>query len=207
MIIYKTINLLNNKIYIGQTNGKKKYYIGSGKYLIKAFKKYGKSNFKFEIITQGDFNQYLTDTLERHYIRLYNSTNKNIGYNLELGGLRSNQRRIKTITGYKLSKEFCEAVRKRRLGTKTSEETKKKLSEINKGKKKSLNHAANIGKSKWIPIIQLDLEGNFIKEWNCISNIEKELGLSSKNICGVCKNHYGRKSVGGFKWEYKPKAK
>ena len=50
--IYKTTNLINNKIYIGKRQ-KQKFdagYIGSGKKLKSAIKHYGKNNFKCEII-------------------------------------------------------------------------------------------------------------------------------------------------------------
>jgi hypothetical protein len=55
-IVYKTTNLINNKIYIG-VHSYKKYmgYIGSGTYITNAIKKYGKENFRFEIL-------YYTDT-------------------------------------------------------------------------------------------------------------------------------------------------
>ncbi len=126
MIIYKTTNLVNNKIYIGQTNGNRKNYKGGGKLLKLAFNKYGRDSFKFEVIIKGDFNQVLIDDLERHYIRLYNSTNLNIGYNLESGGF-----------GH--------------IGKKHSVETKLKMSLAAKGKKKtpfSETHKLNISKAK-----------------------------------------------------------
>lgn len=50
--IYKTMNILNNKIYIGKRQ-KQKFdtsYIGSGKKLKSAIKHYGKENFNCEII-------------------------------------------------------------------------------------------------------------------------------------------------------------
>lgn len=47
-IVYKTINLINNKYYIGVHNtnsNTKSFYLGSGKLLKLAIKKYGRKNF------------------------------------------------------------------------------------------------------------------------------------------------------------------
>ena len=49
-------------------------------------------------------------------------------------------------------------------------------------------------------INQYDLEGNFIREWDSISKIEKELGLHHSNIIKVCSNL--RNKTGGYKWKY-----
>lgn len=50
--IYKTTNLINQKYYIGMhsTNDLNDGYLGSGDNLRRSIKKYGKINFKFEII-------------------------------------------------------------------------------------------------------------------------------------------------------------
>jgi len=44
-IIYLTTNLLNGKIYIGQSVKNDPYYLGGGKNLKRSIKKYGRSNF------------------------------------------------------------------------------------------------------------------------------------------------------------------
>jgi len=50
--IYRTTNSINNKIYIGVTNGHKPGYLGSGTHLKKAIEKHGRHNFRREILEQ-----------------------------------------------------------------------------------------------------------------------------------------------------------
>lgn len=51
-----------------------------------------------------------------------------------------------------------------------------------------------------IPVIQLDLGGNFIREWDCAADVERELGICASNIRNCCKGKL--KSTGGYKWIY-----
>lgn len=55
-IVYKTTNLINDKIYIGvhKTEDLDDGYLGSGTYINKAIKKYGKENFSKDIIAICD---------------------------------------------------------------------------------------------------------------------------------------------------------
>lgn len=50
-------------------------------------------------------------------------------------------------------------------------------------------------------ILQFDLDGNFIKEWNSILMASKVLKISVGNISENLRNK--RKTSGGYKWEYK----
>lgn len=51
-------------------------------------------------------------------------------------------------------------------------------------------------------IIQLDKNGFVLKEWHSITIASKTLGISKSNIINCCKNKYGFKSAGGYKWQY-----
>ena len=90
--IYKITNLVNGKVYIGQTINKKdrwcshksklKHNRHDNKHLQRAWNKYGKDNFTFEILEYTeDYNE-----AEKRYIRLYNSDNIIFGYNIMQGG-------------------------------------------------------------------------------------------------------------------------
>ena len=85
MLIYKTINLVNGKFYIGQTITNNPYYFGSGIYLVRAIKKYGKKNFKREIIQYCNSLKHLNER-EQYWIKKLKSQDRNIGYNIENGG-------------------------------------------------------------------------------------------------------------------------
>lgn len=85
MIIYKTTNLVNGKIYIGQDKNNNSAYLGSGKILHFAFQKYGIENFNKEILEECESVQELNER-EKYWISFYDSTNRRIGYNIALGG-------------------------------------------------------------------------------------------------------------------------
>ena len=85
--IYKTTNLVNGKIYIGQHMAEAfdKYYKGSGQLLQRAFKKYGKENFACEMLETAETKEEL-DGLEQFWITKLNSRDLMIGYNIVAGG-------------------------------------------------------------------------------------------------------------------------
>lgn len=85
MIIYKTTNLVNGKIYIGQDKYNNPRYLGSGKILHLAFQKYGIENFNKEILEECESVEDLNER-EKYWIGFYNSTDRKIGYNIALGG-------------------------------------------------------------------------------------------------------------------------
>lgn len=89
--IYKITNLLNGKIYIGQTRmtvkqRMYKHYSRANQNDITgidaAIKKYGKENFSVETLEECEEDKL--DERERYYINLFSSYDN--GYNLTLGG-------------------------------------------------------------------------------------------------------------------------
>ena len=51
------------------------------------------------------------------------------------------------------------------------------------------------------PILQYDLKGNFIKEWNSIEEAASFLNIKKQGICNVLKNR--SKTSGTYIWKYK----
>jgi len=85
MIIYKTTNLVNGKIYIGQDKYNNPRYLGSGKILHLAFEKHGIENFKKEIVEVCETQEILNQR-EEFWISYYKSTDRKKGYNIAKGG-------------------------------------------------------------------------------------------------------------------------
>ena len=51
-----------------------------------------------------------------------------------------------------------------------------------------------------IPVLQFDLNGNLVKEWDCAADVEREIGIKRTNISSCCKGK--SKSAGGYIWRY-----
>ena len=54
---------------------------------------------------------------------------------------------------------------------------------------------------KRVAVIQMTLEGEFIKEWTSAREAGRALGIDQSNISKVCRGLF--KKSGGFKWSYK----
>jgi group I intron endonuclease len=144
--IYKIENIINGKVYIGQTIyptkrkndhfAKLKSNIHYNIHLQRAFNKYGESNFKFTVLNYST-NKTTLDKLEEDYIIRYNTLNDNYGYNLKHGGAKG-----------KLSSESCLKLSESRKGIVFSKEHREKLSKVNKGKKHSLKTREKMSKSR-----------------------------------------------------------
>ena len=63
------------------------------------------------------------------------------------------------------------------------------------------NNAYNKRYSSAIKVIQYDIHGNYIKTWNAIADIERDLNIPTTNISKCCKGQI--KSINGFIFLYK----
>jgi group I intron endonuclease len=164
MIVYKITNLVNGKIYIGQTTvdlyKRWRDHISRASnniqtYLYNAIRKYGKKSFRIEQISNGIENRDALDFAETFLIALYESNKSAYGYNMTSGGRGS----LAPIP--EVRKKIAEASKKkvRRIGLKMSEEAKAKRMEswirndkpykfTNEGKKKMLEATAEWTNSK-----------------------------------------------------------
>lgn len=193
--IYKILNTINGKFYIGSSvNLRKRLYehfrelelgIHPNKYLQNSWIKYGKEGFKFSILEKVNniTNEELRD-LETKYIQKTKCYLPEIGYNIIPGGIGT-------------------------YGIQCSEEKKRKISESNKGKiawnkgkpmsdeQKTLLKNINIDKrGKAIDIYTL--EGEFIETLNSVNSVVEKYKVAKSTITNICK---GRRN--GNKWIFK----
>jgi hypothetical protein len=85
MYIYKIINKINGKWYIGKHNGSDPNYMGSGKLLKQAYKKYGIDNFEKVILETCSTDEEL-NLREIEWIKSTNALSDTNCYNLVEGG-------------------------------------------------------------------------------------------------------------------------
>lgn len=89
--VYIHINMINNKVYIGQTcqNPKERWRDGLGykrqPAMSRAIQKYGWENF-LHIILQDNLTEFEAKEKEKELIQYFYSNNKDYGYNLTDGG-------------------------------------------------------------------------------------------------------------------------
>lgn len=228
-IIYK-LTSPSGKCYIGQTtnetdrkrcfNNPNKYY--SGHRMDNAIKKYGVSNFTYEVLVsiERDSKESLRealDELEKFYIKKFNSYKQ--GYNMTLGGSGS-----KGCFQTEESKRKISQKARGRKGSMTgrhlTDEQRKKVSDFAKtrtgdknafyGKTHTESAKRKIAMANSKKIIQYDLNNNFISEHESAKAAARSLGKpkSDSEIIKVCKKYISPsgkcyKTAIGYKWEYK----
>lgn len=190
-IIYKWISP-SNKVYIGKdSNGKRKekFLCPTNPYtsldwsskIDRARKKYGVSNFKYEIIqtieadTYDELNQFLSDA-EINWIKFYDSYYS--GYNSTKGG--------EGVSGFHHTLETRLKQREAKLHTRLSEEHKQKIANSAPNKK---------------GVYQCDMNGNILAEYPSISEASRLTGISKNTIAYQMKNSKTTtKNKYGYTW-------
>lgn len=174
-----------------------------------------KTEYDVEILIESDDYEFIKQK-EIEFIKLYGRINKDTGClaNMTDGGdglinfIRTKEwskKRSLSMTGKIQSAETIEKRKNSRKGYKHSEETKRKIANSHKGKKVSREHIEKLHKGQILanskPIVQYDLEGNFIKEWQSATVAAKEIGLHPTSIrhCVQGKTN----TSGGYIWKDK----
>lgn len=162
--IYLTTNLINNKKYIGkrQKSFFDQKYLGSGVHLKAAFVKYGKENFKCEILKECFSEEELLSS-EKEFIAKYNAVKDPMYYNISEGGDGGNTGHCyKGMPPLKAhhSEETKLKMSLTRKGHLTSEETRNKISQSNSGKKrtKEQNEANSLRNKNKVWVRKLDIQ-------------------------------------------------
>jgi group I intron endonuclease len=141
-VIYKTTCLINNKIYIGQSKYNRDSYLGSGRLILKAIRKYGRDNFTKEVLIEDNLTKEELDNLEIHFINEYKSTDSSIGYNIESGGHGNSYLQDSKISesnkGRIISLETKVKISNSKIGKKASNKTKDTISKSKIGNKNRL---------------------------------------------------------------------
>lgn len=208
--IYQIRNLVNGKIYIGSSKNiksrwnshktdinKKKHH---SNLLQKAWYKYGEENFVFEVLATCPpeylikLEQWFLDNLKPEYniCKIARSV---------LGLKRSEETKMKMA--------LCKLGNTAFKGRKHTEETKQKM-RISFKKPKSEEHrrknTERLHQHRYKllkPILQYNLDGSFVQEWDSIKSIVETLNIHRMSIQNCITGR--QKKAKGFIWKYKNK--
>jgi len=144
--IYKTVNQINGKFYIGihSTNDLNDGYVGSGKRLWYSINKYGKENFKCEIL------EYFSDR-ELLYKKEKELVNEELlkdkmCMNLGIGGTGGQGDRFLTKEQLKKGRKKCDLILKEKYGENFKSIISKNFyNNLTQDDRKSLNEKIKIG--------------------------------------------------------------
>ena len=204
--IYKITNIVNKKVYIGQSINvlqrwsQHKQHLKGGyhnnDHLQRSWNKYGADSFAFDLLERCT-EEELNDK-EVYYIKKYNSTDFKLGYNEKSGGGHE-----------KMSEYVKEKLRKPRSKPRSPEHCRK-LGLAHKGKK-----PWNFGKTTSLSARKkMSLKKLGVKAWNrkkvlCVETGEvfegsrkaaDKYNLISTNIRKCCRGE--RAKAGGLTWKY-----
>jgi len=215
--IYKITNP-TGKIYIGQSvDIEKRFYryrilsknIQLQVILYRSFLKYGVDNHEFEIIEECNVDSL--NEKERYYQDLYNVINGN-GLNCVLTKTNNKSGKVCSETLIRMSK--AQIGNNNWLGRTHSQESKDKMSESKKGKRFSKevnlkkgrkgrisNRKGIISKDnpKSVRVVQITKDGLFVKNWDCLMDIKRELNYHIGNVSSCMSGKLN--TYKGYKWK------
>ena len=193
--VYKHISP-SGKVYIGITKRKPEYRWNKGKgyredqlLFYRAIKKYGWDNFTHEILYTG-LSEKDAKNIEISLIRQYKSLG--MSYNITDGGdggrgLHNKRKKLSKETKLKMSKSRKGLLAGNKNPMYGRHETNPAYGKFGK------EHPA----SK--KVYQYDLLGNFIKEWDCLSEVQRHLNILVTHITACCNGR--QKTAGGYIWK------
>lgn len=207
--IYKITNLINNKIYVGQTRfdyqKRFKRHLFEAKRgvlnypLYRAIRKYGEENFKIECIEEIDDN--LLNERECFWIKELNSYAKNNkGYNATYGGEGNSN--IDKLEIYEL---WDSSLSIQEIAEKTGHDRSSIRKILQDYENYSIEESQKRGdkaqtRKRFKKIKQYSLQGEYINTFDNATEAERQTNISHKTIWGVL-NHV-QKTAGGFQWRY-----
>ena len=201
----------NGKAYIGITRQEPKIRWGGGnghvrnEYMHRAIKKYGWENIEHIILFDGLSEEDACE-IEKSLIKKYRTNEKEFGYNIESGGQCSN-----------LAESTKQKLREAHIGKSASEETREKMrasrnrfifenpEEYKKIMENMMLAVEKAAELKRKPVIQYDLDGNFLAVWNSTREAERVLGIHHSHIAECCNKLPKHNTAGGYRWEYADK--
>lgn len=193
----------NGKRYIGITGknplvrwgGNGIGYKAHNKHFYSAILKYGWNNIEHRIIA-SDISKERACEIEKGLIKEYQTNDREFGYNKSTGGECSGAG-VKKV----LSEETKRKISETQKGRKLSQETIKKRSISQTGLKRSLETRQRMAEKAKIAVLMFDLTDNFVAEYNSILEASTQTNIAKQNICKCCKGV--RNTAGGYVWRYK----
>ena len=214
--IYKIENLINGKVYIGQSieieRRWQKHLAATDDFLIhKALRKYGKKNFSFVILEECDLLEL--DEKESFWIEKYNSIIPE-GYNMISGG--SNGVGLSKgipVIQYTLQGDFFAEYPSANQASAITSIDHWSICACCRGEyihsggyqwryKNSDLPVQRLNIRTDFTVLQLDKETNeILAEFPSLAAATAKTGIATSTISNVCKGK--GKTAGGFKWKYK----
>lgn len=195
--IYIIKNEHNNKVYIGQSVDVEyricnhfsclKHNRHDNEHMQRAYNKHPDS-FSWELLEQCKVEEL--DEKEVNYIKLFDSTNSEKGYNKSFGGQSSHRATKETKIKMSFSKR----------GKKFTAEHCKKIGEANRRRKLSNETKAKIAAKLGKAVLQYTLDGEFVARYENSLEAAKAIHGSAS---GIKNNIHGRtQSSGGYRWKH-----